>query len=153
MKKLGGELKYPDVPGRTDLFNTFGAYLPDKLVSRDIILQGNTVNLAIDADMPDKLTTIVTERDILRDRAVFENAVIEDVSQEEIVNLRRIGFKSFTLRVRDQLQLHTNEGSEEEHEAPAVTEARVDESLQQRILTSSRSVSYTHLTLPTILRV
>lgn len=140
LKKLGGELKYPDVPGRTDIFNTFGAYLPDKLVSRDIILQGNTVNLAIDADMPDKLTTIVTERDILRDRAVFENAVIEDVSQEEIVNLRRIGFKSFTLRVRDQLQLHTNEGLEGEHDAPAVTQARVDESLQQRILTSSRSL-------------
>lgn len=138
LEKKGGELKYPDVPGRTDLFNTFGAYLPDKLVSRDIILQGNTVNLAIDADMPDKVTTIITERDVLRDRAVFENAVIEDVSQKDIVNLRRIGFKAFTLRVRDHLALKAYENLEESHETSAMLQVKVDESLQQRLLTSIR---------------
>ena len=138
LKKKGEELKYPDVPGRTDLFNSFGAYLPDKLVSRDIILQGNTVNLAIDADMPDKLTTIVAERDILRDRAVFETAVIEDVSQDDIVNLRRIGFRSFKLRVRDQIEFHADASTEEAQEAPIPPQTRVDESLQQRLLESSK---------------
>lgn len=92
MANKGKSLKYPQVPGRESLFENFGAYLPDHLVSRELVLRGDTINQAMKTNMPERLGAIVTERDLVNDRGLFEEAIIKDTTQEDFVRLRMKGF-------------------------------------------------------------
>lgn len=98
MAALGKGNKYPSTPGTGNLHANFGGYLPDHLVKRDLVFYGNTVTKSRAADMPDRVTTILTGRDLQTGKALFEEARLEDVSQEDLVRLREMGVKDFEVK-------------------------------------------------------
>ena len=98
MAALGKGNKYPSTPGTGNLHANFGGYLPDHLVKRDLVFTGNTVTKSRAADMPDRVTTILTGRDLQTGKSLFEEARLEDVSQEDLVQLREIGVKNFVVK-------------------------------------------------------
>ena len=98
MAALGRNLPYPRTPGSKSLSTMFSGYLPDHLVKRDIVFTGNTVTKSRVADTPHRVSTILTERDLLTGRAVVEEGSIEDVKFEDFVTFRQLGVADFTVK-------------------------------------------------------
>lgn len=98
MAQLGRDLPYPRTPGSKSLGSMFSGYLPDHLVKRDIVFSGDTVNKSRVADTPHRVSTILTERDLLTGRAVVEEGSIEDVTFEDLVTFRQLGVADFTVK-------------------------------------------------------
>ena len=108
MVALGRDLPYPKTPGSKPLSPLFAGYLPDHLVKRDIVFSGNTVTKSRVADSPHRVSTILTERDLLTGRAVVEEGSIEDVKFEDFVTFRQLGVDDFIVKS------HLRHGSEGE---------------------------------------
>lgn len=107
MAALGRDLPYPKTPGSKPLSPLFAGYLPDHLVERDIVFSGNTVTKSRVADTPHRVSTILTERDLLTGRAVVEEGSIEDVKFEDFVTFRQLGVENFIVKSRLR---HRSEG-------------------------------------------
>lgn len=103
MASAGKSHGYPSTPGTSNLHLNFGGYLPDHLVKRDLVFAGNTVTKARAADMPERVTTILTGRDLQTGKALFEEATLENVSQLDLVTLREIGVNSFSVKPSELL--------------------------------------------------
>ena len=100
MAAHGRDLPYPKTPGSKPLSPLFAGYLPDHLVERDIVFSGNTVTKSRVADTPHRVSTILTERDLLTGRAVVEEGSIEDVKFEDFVTFRQLGVENFIVKSR-----------------------------------------------------
>ena len=100
MATLGRDLPYPKTPGSNALSLMYSGYLPDHLVTRDIVFSGNTVNKSRVADTPDRVSTILTERDLLTGRAIVEEGTIEGVKFEDFVAFRQLGVGDFRVKTR-----------------------------------------------------
>lgn len=100
MAALGRDLPYPKTPGSKPLSPLFAGYLPDHLVEREIVFSGNTVTKSRVADTPHRVSTILTERDLLTGRAVVEEGSIEDVKFEDFVTFRQLGVENFIVKSR-----------------------------------------------------
>ena len=98
MAALGRELPYPKTPGAKALSSMYSGYLPDHLVERDIVFSGNTVTKSRVADTPDRVSTILTERDLLSGKTVVEEGTIEGVKFEDFVTFRQLGVGDFTVK-------------------------------------------------------
>ena len=98
MAERGRELPYPKTPGSNALRALYSGYLPDHLVTRDIVFSGNTVTKSRVPDSPHRVSTILTERDILTGRAVIEEGAIEGVKFEDFVTFRQLGVDDFTVK-------------------------------------------------------
>lgn len=103
MASAGKSHGYPSTPGTSNLHLNFGGYLPDHLVRRDLAFAGNTVTKARAADMPERVTTILTGRDLQTGKALFEEATLENVSQLDLVTLREMGVNSFSVKPSELL--------------------------------------------------
>ena len=98
MAALGRELPYPKTPGAKALSSMYSGYLPDHLVERDIVFSGNTVTKSRVADTPHRVSTILTERDLLSGKAIVEEGTIEGVKFEDFVTFRQLGVGDFTVK-------------------------------------------------------
>lgn len=122
MAELGRGLPYPKTPGSKPLSPLFAGYLPDHLVKRDIVFRGNTVTKSRVADTPHRVSTILTERDLLTGKAVVEEGSIEDVKFEDFVTFRQLGVADFT--VKSHLR-NDAEGKAPESDDNAITDEGV----------------------------
>ena len=91
----GKKLTYPSLPGKDSLFKTFGAYLPDSLVRRRVRILGNVANSLFKAEVPDKASSIVEERDLVSGKKLLELGYLNDVSYQDLVNFRLNGFTNW----------------------------------------------------------
>ena len=135
MAELGRDLPYPKTPGSKPLSPLFAGYLPDHLVKRDIVFSGNTVTKSRVADTPHRVSTILTERDLLTGKAVVEEGSIEDVKFEDFVTFRQLGVADFT--VKSHLWSES-EGKASEHDDNSITDegvirSRVTDMVMNRI--------------------
>ena len=122
MAALGRELPYPKIPGASALSSMYSGYLPDHLVERDIVFSGSTVTKSRVADSPDRVSTILTERDLLSGRAVVEEGTIEGVKFEDFVTFRQLGVGDFTVKAH---LLSGGDKSEQPKGNPIPDESRI----------------------------
>ena len=138
MASAGKGHGYPSTPGTGNLHRNFGGYLPDHLVRRDLVFSGNTVTKARAADMPERVTTILTGRDLQTGKALFEEATLENVSQLDLVTLREMGVNSFSVKssellvAGDEVQAPDNPDDFAAIESDAL--ARVRKAVLERLL-------------------
>lgn len=95
LAEQGAALKYARSLEGVNFFAEYGGYLPDNLVRRKVMFTGDTVNKALKASLPSRTGAIVTERSLLDDKPIIEQGYLEDVSQEDLVKLRRSGLVNF----------------------------------------------------------
>ena len=74
------------------------------------------------ADTPHRVSTILTERDLLTGKAVVEEGSIEDVKFEDFVTFRQLGVADFT--VKSQLR-NDEEGKASESDDSSITDEGV----------------------------
>lgn len=98
MAEVGRNYAYPTVRGSGSLSHEFSGYLPDHLVFRELVFRGNSVAKSREADMPERVTSIVTDRNLLDGKLVFEEGKISDLRQSELVELRTAGVTDFEVR-------------------------------------------------------
>ena len=98
MAEVGKKYAYPTVNGSGSLSYEFSGYLPDHLVFRELVFRGNSVAKSREADMPERVTSIVTDRNLLDGKLVFEEGKISDLCQSELVELRKAGVTDFEVR-------------------------------------------------------
>lgn len=127
MAARGKASTYPIVRGAGALASEFAGYLPDHLVRRELVFRGNSVTKSRAADMPERVTSIVTDRDLINGKLVFEEGMITDVLQADLVALRNAGITDF--EVRGALHL-TRPG---EDSADFVDERSVELEVEQRL--------------------
>lgn len=127
MAVRGKASTYPVVRGSGALAREFSGYLPDHLVCRELVFRGNSVTKSRAADMPERVTSIVTDRDLINGKLVFEEGMIKEVRQADLVALRNAGITDF--EVRGALHL-TRPG---EDSADFVDERSVELEVEQRL--------------------
>lgn len=97
LKAEGAKLSWPGGMEKNDMFNRYGAYLPDSLVDRTLKFQGNSNLSAFLAEMPSQLRELVAERDALTDGAVREEGVLQGVTLKQLGELRTKGIARYQL--------------------------------------------------------
>lgn len=135
MAELGRGLLYPKTPGSKPLSPLFAGYLPDHLVKRDIVFSGNTVTKSRVADTPHRVSTILTERDLLTGKAVVEEGSIEDVKFEDFVAFRQLGVADFTVKshLRNDEEGKAPEGDDNAIADEGAIRSRVRDMVMNRI--------------------
>lgn len=96
LRAVGESTKYPRISNVPELLSGFRAYLPDKLVTRQVSIEGNTQNLQFDADVPDKMALLVEDRDILNNRNMFECAILDDIKLKDVATFKRRGLVKYS---------------------------------------------------------
>lgn len=91
MRRLGSEHKNPEVPGRSDLFRSFGGYLPDSLVSRSVTFSSNVNTRVMLLGDYSRVDAVMTERDHVSGRLRAERAYVNQLTWDDMVKLRRHG--------------------------------------------------------------
>ena len=100
LRKEGTALKYPDIPEKSRLFEAFGAYLPDHLVTRTGLVVNNVTNKIIALDRYDGVDYMMAEHDMLTGRLRFEFSEVSAVTWEDLVRLRAKGIVGVKLTVK-----------------------------------------------------
>ncbi len=118
LRSTGKNLHYPKIPAVADLFNSYGAWLPDTLVRRHAVLLGGVTNKLFDMDMPPSLGYILEERDFLTGRLQVEMAEVNDLSYQDLVDLRRRGMVDIELRAELRVDLEAEASGAETLEPP-----------------------------------
>lgn len=91
MKERGKKHTYPAVRGAKQPALEFTGYLPDHLVRRDVIIDGNVNNALAQVGMPTKMVSLLEDRDLETGVCYVEQGLLRDVSFEDMVRLRRSG--------------------------------------------------------------
>lgn len=91
MVEQGSALTNPDIPERSNLFKAFGAYLPDHLVHRTLVLANNITNKVIDLDLYQKVGCVLAEHDLHTGRLRLEMGELPGISWKDLVTLRDSG--------------------------------------------------------------
>lgn len=97
MRATGEKHVNPMVPGRTDLASAFGAWLPDRLVSRTAIFRGNVSNKLMKLARYSAVSVMLTERDLSTGRLVAEIGFAAGVTWKDMISLRASGETSYEL--------------------------------------------------------
>lgn len=97
MREAGGRHQNPVVPGREDPRASFGAWLPDHLVSRTAVFRGNVSNKVMKLARYESVDVVLTDRDLDSGRLLAEIGVISGVTWEDMVRLRAEGEMTYTL--------------------------------------------------------
>ena len=122
--------------GAAALNREFAGYLPDHLVRRELVFKGNSVTKSRAADMPERVSSIVTDRDLLSGRLIFEEGTIKDVRQADLVALREAGVTNFEVRSTGPREgLEDNEHVVEDEK---VLELETEQRVQHLMLTRLR---------------
>lgn len=149
LRKVGESTKYPRILNVPDMLLSFRAYLPDKLVNRQIRIEGNTQNLQFDADVPDKMTLLIEERDLLNNRNLFEGAILDDIKLKDIATFRKRAFVKYSWilqQTRDDLTpddtLAENSLTEVDLEEDTIDQShyRIREVLESRVALVSEKI-------------
>lgn len=136
MSEKGSASAYPKVKGAAALNREFAGYLPDHLVRRELVFKGNSVTKSRAADMPERVSSIVTDRDLLSGRLIFEEGTIKDVRQADLVALREAGVTNFEVRSTGPREgLEDNEHVVEDEK---VLELETEQRVQHLMLTRLR---------------
>ena len=114
LKAAGKQLHYPKIREGQDLFQAYGAWLPDDLVLRQAQVTGSVTRRLFDLDMPPILNYILEERDATSGKLRTEIGEIGDISFADLVEFRRRGVPELRLTA----QLRTSDGADE-NESPA----------------------------------
>lgn len=142
MAARGRELPYPKTPGSNALNSRYAGYLPDHLVTRDIVFSGNTVTKSRVPDAPHLVSTILTERDLLTGTAIVEEGTIEGVKFEDFVAFRQLGVGDFTVKS------HLQSGAEKKlskHDENLIPDESTIRSRVQGLVTNRIDKTVTHI--------
>lgn len=88
----GKALTFPIAVDRQKLFETFGLYLPDHLVHRNLKISGLVGKKVLGLDLHDRFTHIIAEQDLLTDRSSLEVGGASTLLWEDMVAIRKSGF-------------------------------------------------------------
>ncbi|MGF7022912.1 glycosyltransferase [Brachybacterium tyrofermentans] len=91
MVEAGSELTNPVIAEARDLFAAFGAYLPDHLVRRTLVLANNVTNKVVDLDLYQKLGSILAETDMHTGKLRLELGELPGITWKDLVSLRESG--------------------------------------------------------------
>lgn len=91
MAEEGSKLTNPDIAGRSELFTTYGAYLPDHLVRRTLLLSNNVTNKVVDLDLYQKVGCMLAEHDLHTGRLRLELGELPGITWKDLVTLRESG--------------------------------------------------------------
>lgn len=91
MKMAGSRHNYPAVKGAKDPASEFLGYLPDHLVTRDVIIDGNVNNALTKIGIPTKMVSLMEDRDLETGISYTEQGLLKGVSFEELVRIRESG--------------------------------------------------------------
>lgn len=118
MVEQGGALPHPEIPEKANLFAAFGAYLPDHLVERTLVLTNNVTNKVIDLDLYQKVGVMLAESDRRTGRLRLEQGELPGLSWKDLVTLRASGVVGVRIEARRR---------EPEPESPAAHAADIME--------------------------
>ena len=127
MAARGMASSYPTVRGSGALAREFSGFLPDHLVRRELVFRGNSVTKSRAADMPERVTSIVTDRNLINGKLVSEEGMIKDVRQADLVALRNAGITNFEVRGT----VHPTESSKDS--ANYIDEESIELKIEQRL--------------------
>ena len=91
MVEAGSELTNPVIAEAKDLFKAFGAYLPDHLVRRTLVLANNVTNKVVDLDLYQKLGSVLAETDLHTGKLRLELGELPGITWKDLVTLRESG--------------------------------------------------------------
>lgn len=91
MQETGSKHVYPAVRGAKLPAVEFSGYLPDHLVRRDVIIEGNVSNVLATIGLPTKMVSIMEDRDLNTGNALAEQGILKDLTFEELVQIRKSG--------------------------------------------------------------
>lgn len=91
MIEQGSALTDPTIAERSDLFKAFGAYLPDHLVERTLVLANNVTNKVVDLDMYQHVSCMLVESDRHTGKQRLELGELPGISWKDLVTLRESG--------------------------------------------------------------
>lgn len=91
MVERGKVLTFPAPADKSKLFETFGAYLPDHLVEREVLIQGLVGKKVLALDLHDRFQFIAAETDLKTSRSTLELGGANSIRWEDMVSLRRLG--------------------------------------------------------------
>lgn len=100
MAETSKSIKYASIPHLNELFKYYGGFLPDHLVVRNVVFSGHSIRKMMDTDLSDKAAQLVSERDMNTGRTIVEQGHLADVTQEELVMLRKLGLSGSVVAVR-----------------------------------------------------
>lgn len=91
MREEGGKHTYPAVKGAKDPSKEFSGYLPDHLVRRDVIIDGNVNNALLKIGIPTKMVSLMEDRDLVTGICYTEQGLLKDITFDELVQIRKSG--------------------------------------------------------------
>lgn len=94
----GKALKFPNPVDRSKLFENFGLYLPDHLVTRSLRIGGLVGKKILALDLHDKFNHIIAEQDLISDKSTLEVGGVTDLKWSDLVRIREYGFVGLTWR-------------------------------------------------------
>lgn len=100
MGDRGKALTFPAPAEKDKLFNTFGAYLPDHLVEREVLIQGLVGKKVLAMDLHDRFDFIAAETDLKTDRSTLELGGASNITLSDMVLLRRHGIVGCRFKAR-----------------------------------------------------
>ena len=103
MRAAGKAARYPSSASHESLPERYAGFLPDKLVKREVRLSRDLINAQFTADLPDRMTYVIEDRNLLTGRAHLEGAALEDVTLADLAAFRRAGLLG--LQVTGTIQL------------------------------------------------
>lgn len=108
MVEQGAALEHPEIPERSDLFASFGAYLPDHLVERTLVLANNVTNKVIDLDLYQKVGVMLAETDRSTGRLRLEQGELPGITWKDLVTLRASEIVSFRVEAKRRAPGHAD---------------------------------------------
>ncbi|WP_422115720.1 glycosyltransferase family 2 protein [Brachybacterium sp. UNK5269] len=91
MVEAGSELTTPVIAEAKDLFKAFGAYLPDHLIKRTLVLANNVTNKVVDLDLYQKVGSVLSETDMHTGKLRLELGELPGITWKDLVTLRTSG--------------------------------------------------------------
>lgn len=91
MREEGKKHTYPAVIGAKVPSVEFTGYLPDHLVRRDVVIDGNVSNALSKIGLPTKMVSLMEDRDLETGVCYVEQGLLKDVTFAELVRLRKSG--------------------------------------------------------------
>lgn len=140
MRSAGKAARYPASPPQGSLPERYAGFLPDKLVKRKVRLSRDLINAQFTADVPDRMTYVIEDRNLLTGRAHLEGAALEDVTLADLAAFRRAGLLGLqvTGSIRppsneDELDAATTDPTDVEELAENAIDASVSQAATSRV--------------------
>lgn len=147
MREAGKAAKYPASASHEALQQRYAGFLPDKLVKREVRISRDLINAQFIADIPDRMSYVLEDRNLLTGRAHLEGAALGDITLADLAAFRAAGLLG--LQVSAVLDVDSVEVGNIEHfdttDVEQVAENRVDDSVHLAAATRVDEVIEEHL--------